>query len=59
MCRDGYHLGKGPGKPKTGSHYGESRGQRKRASRRLAVNVAETDEVTKKNKMPPKDSPSR
>ena len=46
-CRDGYHLGKGPGKPRTRSHYGTPRRQRKRASRRVAENSAETDKVTK------------
>ena len=38
---------KGPGKPRTRSHYGTPRRQRKRASRRIAENSAETDKVTK------------
>ena len=38
---------KGLGKSRTRSHYGTCRRQRKRASRRVAENLTETDKVTK------------
>ena len=47
MCGDGYHLGEGPGKPRTKSHYGTPGRQRKRASRRITENSPETDKTTK------------
>ena len=47
MCGDGYHLGDGPGKPRTKNHYRAPGRQHKRAPRRITKKLTETDKTMK------------
>ena len=54
-CWEGYHLGNGPGQPKTGNQ----RRRHKKAPRRIAENLATIDKVTRKEQESMMDLQSR